>query len=207
MLILFDNNDFLVGIGFLCVLLVVLRRQKRSWSYLLFFSIFWGYLLFVVRTVIFPFVINWGPDSPRVLPHINLIPFYYQYCSRLFKYCFIEIVGNVVLTIPFGFGINFLAQVKPRKILWMSVAVGFGFEFSQLVISLVFRSGFRSIDINDVMLNTLGVLFGYALFIIFAWAYIKFSEHFKIEYKGLFADIYAVAIQTRAIDKSKNLTD
>jgi glycopeptide antibiotics resistance protein len=205
MFILFDNNDFLVGIAILCVVLFILWRKKRSWSYLLFFSIFWIYLLFVVRTVIFPFVINWGPNSPRVFPHINLIPFYYQYCSRLFKYCFIEIFGNVVLTIPFGFGINFLAKVKPRKILGLAFAVGFGFEFSQFIISLFFRSGFRSIDINDVMLNALGVLFGYALFIIFAWAYIQFGGHFKIKYKGLFADIYAIAIQTRAVDKSMSV--
>jgi glycopeptide antibiotics resistance protein len=148
-------------------------------------------------------VINWGPDNPRVLPHINLIPFYYKVCSTLFKYCIIEIVGNVVLTIPFGFGINFLGQVKPRKILWLAFAVGFGFEFSQLIISLIFRSGFRSIDINDVMLNALGVLLGYALFIIFAWVYLKFGDHFKIKYKGLFADIYAVAVQTRTMEKSK----
>jgi glycopeptide antibiotics resistance protein len=203
MLILFDNNDFLVGIGILCVLLVVLRRQKRSWSYLLFFSIFWVYLLFVVRIVIFPFVINWGPYSSRVLPHINLIPFYYKVCSTLFKVCALEIAGNVVLTIPFGFGINFLVLVKPGKVIWLALAVGFGFEFSQLIISLIFRSGFRSIDINDVMLNALGVLSGYALFIILAWAYLQFGEHFTIRYTGLFADIYAVAIQTRTMDKSK----
>jgi glycopeptide antibiotics resistance protein len=200
MLIRFDENDFLIGIGVLCGLLLVLWWKKRSSSYLLFFLIFWVYLLVVVQTVFFPIAINTGYSNPRILPTINLVPFYSGYCS-IPKYCILNIVGNIILTIPFGFGINFLLRVKPRIFLWLAISIGFGFEFSQLVISLAFRSGFRTIDINDALLNATGVLIGYILFRAFAWAYLKLAEHFGIKYKWLFADIYAVALQTQVIDR------
>ena len=202
-LIRFDGSDFLIGVGVLFVLLIFLWQQKRRLSYLLFFSIFWIYLLVVVKTVIFPFIINLDYGSPRIMPTINLIPFYFGYCS-IPEYCVLGIVGNIILTMPFGFGINFLVKVKPRNILGLALAVGFGFEFSQLVISLVFRSGFRSIDINDVILNAIGVLIGYALFRAFALAYIKIAGYFEIKQKWLFAYIYDVSSQTQDDDRPKN---
>jgi glycopeptide antibiotics resistance protein len=204
MLIRFDESDFLIGIAILCVLLVILRRRKHNLSYLIFFSIFWIYLLVVVKTVIFPFVINTDFSRPRVLPTINLVPFYFGYCSIL-TYCVLGILGNIILTIPFGFGINFLVRIKPRNFFLLALTIGFGFEFSQLVISLIFRSGFRSIDINDVILNALGVLTGYAIFRSFAWAYKKIAVYFDIDQKWLFADIYDVVCQSQAADKSKNV--
>jgi len=196
MLIHFDECDFLIGIGILCILLFVLRWKKRSLAYLIFFSIFWIYLLFVVQIVIFPIAIN-TDNSIRAMPSINLIPFYTGYCSMP-RYCLMDFVGNIILTMPFGFGINFLVRIKPKNFLWLASALGFGFEFSQLVISLAFRSGFRTIDINDAILNAIGVLTGYTLFRAFAWLYIKSTEYFGIENKWLFSDIYHVAIQAQA---------
>ena len=200
MLIRFDENDFLIGLGLLCAILPFLWWRRRSPSYLLFFSIFWIYLLVVVQTVIFPIMINMDYSNPGVMPKINLIPFYFNYCSTL-KFCVIGILGNIILTIPYGFGINFLVKVKPGNFLWLGFAVGFGFEFSQLLISLIFRSGFRSIDINDVILNATGVLTGYALFKVFSRAYLKIAGRFEIKGKWLFADIYDVALQAQAAEE------
>jgi glycopeptide antibiotics resistance protein len=120
------------------------------------------------------------------------------------KYCFIEIAGNIILTVPFGFGINFLARLNPKNALWLALTIGLGFELSQLIISLVFRSGFRTVDINDAILNTFGVLIGYSLFRIFALVYLKISAHFAVRKKWLLSEIYDVALQALASDKSKN---
>ena len=203
MLIRFDGTDFLVGMGILCILLPILWWRKRSLSYLLFFSIFWIYLLVVVRTVIFPIAINTDYGGPRVMPKINLMPLYFSYCS-IVRVCLLGIVGNIILTIPFGFGINFLTRVKPGNYLWLAPALGFGFEFSQLVISLVFRSGFRTIDVNDVMLNAIGVFIGYALFRVFSWAYLKIAGRSASRSGWLLADIYEIVIQAQAADNLKD---
>jgi glycopeptide antibiotics resistance protein len=204
MIVDFDGNDLLIGIGILCVLLPVLWWQKRSLSYLLFFSVFWVYLLAVVAVIIFPFVIDTDYAGTKFTPDINLIPFYFGECFRLANVCVKLIIDNITVTIPFGFGINFLVKIKPKKIVWLALAVGFTFEFLQLIISLVFRSGFRATDINDVILNGTGVLIGYALFRSFAWLYLKITEYFNFKHRLIFADIYEIALQTQVAGKSKN---
>jgi glycopeptide antibiotics resistance protein len=205
LLIEFDWYDLLIGIGILILFLPVLWWRRRNLSYLLFFSIFWIYLLAVVQAIFFPFTINTNDTGVIFSPSINLIPFYFGSCfTYMPELCIRGIIENIILTIPFGFGINFLVRVKPRNFFWLAISVGLGFEFSQLVISLAFRSGFRAIDINDVILNATGVLLGYAFFRAFAWVYLKATEYFGIKHKWLFADIYDVVFQTQAAGRSKN---
>ena len=119
--------------------------------------------------VIFPIAINTADIA--FTPGINLIPFYFGNCFALAIPCVRGIVENIVLTIPFGFGINFLVKIKPKNFTWLGLAIGFLFEISQLTISLAFRSGFRSADINDVIFNGAGVLIGYTFFMLYAWLY------------------------------------
>jgi glycopeptide antibiotics resistance protein len=204
MFIEFDGNDLLIGIGILCILLPILWWRKRNFSYLLFFSLFWAYLLMVVAVVIFPFAIDTDYTGTTFTPSVNFIPFYFGSCFMLVNLCVRSIVENIVLAIPFGFGINFLVKIKPKNILWLALAVGFVFEFSQFFISLIFRSGFRATDINDVILNGTGVLIGYALFWLFAWLYLKITEYFNFKHRLIFADIYEIALQTQVAGKSKN---
>lgn len=205
MMIDFDGRDLLIGIGILCILLPIIGWKKRSLSYLIFFSLFWVYLLAVVSVIIFPIVVN--PESTDIVfaPSINFIPFYLGNCFLLANLCLKSIVENIAITIPLGFGINFLVKIKPKNILWLALGVGFVFELSQLIISLIFRSGFRAIDINDVILNSTGVLIGYGLFRLFAWLYLKISKFFDLKHKAIFADIYNIAIQAQADGILKNI--
>jgi glycopeptide antibiotics resistance protein len=189
LLIYFDETGFLIGMGILGVLLSLLWRRKHSLSYLLFFSIFWVYLLVVVQSVIFPIYINL--DRSDFSPSINLVPLYFGDCS-IPELCVRGILENMILTVPFGFGINFLVRVSQSRIPWLALAVGLGFELSQLVLSLVGRSGFRAVDINDALLNAAGVLLGYALFRGFGWIYVKAVERLAITPRGLFAAVYEV---------------
>jgi len=164
------------------VVLLFSGGKKRSWSYLLFLFNFLDISSVCCADRIFPFVLM-GLQSKSFPGIINLIPFYIN-IAQIIKYCFIE-YWECFFYHSFRIWDKFPCEVKPRKILGLAFAVGFGFEFSNLLFPF-FQKRFRSIDINDVMLNALGVLFGYALFIIFAWAYIQFGGHFKIKYKGLF---------------------
>ena len=117
--------------------------------------------------VIFPIAIN--PNyNVRIVPPHNYIPFYFGECS-IHSLCMQGILQNILLTIPFGFGINFLVQIKPGNILWLALAAGLGLELSQLLITLSFNSGFRAFDINDILLNATGVMLGYVLFRAFSW--------------------------------------
>lgn len=184
-----DFTELHFGIGFLLLaaLLIGLRSQKRRYSYLFFFSIFWVYLLFAVKEAIFPIHIPTESPVPGFwLPEINVLPLN---CSQtqMPGLCYRTVLENILLTIPFGFGIRFLGRWKPRQLLGLAVMGGAGFETVQWIIALITKSSFRVIDINDVFLNTAGVLIGYAGFWIFARIYPALIRWLKITPRGILA--------------------
>ena len=140
MMIYFGWVHIFVGLAALGIALTVLWMKGRSFSYLPFFSIFWIYLMSVARLIAFPFPM--GYSNPDFKPSLNLIPLKFGDCSYL------------ILCI--------------RNIYWLALAVGLALEIIQLAISLVVRSHFRVVDLNDVLLNALGVLLGYGIFRISA---------------------------------------
>ncbi len=197
----FDILTWLIGILILVFLFPILWSRKHSLSYLFFFSVFWVYLLIVVDVTIFPIPL---PDAGMflskqqitfVLSHVNFEPFKYLSDLNVSPHIiFLEIFQNVLLTIPFGFGVSFIAQFKARDFLWQAIAVGLAIEIAQLVISLGVGV-YRTVDVTDVLLNATGVLLGYGIFIIFAWLYLMITHRFGINHKGLLAYIHNVACQ------------
>ena len=93
---------------------------------------------------------------------------------------------------PFGFGIHFIANIKPKSIPWLIVVVGCSFEFVQLVMALVFHAGFRAIDINDVILNATGFLLGHGIFRVFGMVYSLIIQKLQRQPGYILAYIYDV---------------
>ena len=122
---------------------------------------------------------------------MNLVPFSFGACDPLIL-CLRNIYENILLTIPFGFGISFISKIKPSNIYWLALAVGLVLEIIQLVISLIVHSAFRVVDINDVLLNAIGVLIGYGLFRIFGKIYSDAAHKLQIRHRHVFAYIYNV---------------
>ncbi len=76
--------------------------------------------------------------------------------------------GNVLTLAPFGFLLPFAA---PRLAAWRRMALAallfpLAIELSQLAISLVLGYSYRATEIDDVLLNFVGVLSGYGLFVL-----------------------------------------
>ena len=165
--------------------------KKRSFSYSLFFLIFGIYMLNVISLVIFPIVIQ-DPATlgqPGLWLNVNLIPFNFGVDCAEYVPCLWQIRDNILLTMPFGFGISFIAPLKARDFIWLPFAVGFGFEISQFVISW---GSFHSLDINDVILNATGVALGYGCFRFFGWMYRNVLNLLKINPRWVFGYIYKV---------------
>ena len=139
------------------VLLVIFWRRKHSLSYLLCLSIFSLYLLVALDKTFFPIWISGDyATAMKQVPftsNLNLIPFYFDPYGTL-ENSLVTLLQNVALTIPFGFGMNFLAHIRAKRVLWLALAVGFGIEGTQLIISLVLGYAYRIIDINDVLMNS-----------------------------------------------------
>lgn len=189
---------FLTGCLALVILLILLRERKRSLSYLFCFAVFGVYILAVVSMTLFPIPIrvsgDWRQPAADILSQVNLIPFYF---GGLFNmppiYAFQELVGNILLTIPLGFGLPFIAPLKARHYLGLAFAAGLTIELSQLIASLIVGGNYRSVDINDVLLNAAGTLIGYGLFRTFVWLYLAVTRHLKTQPRGLFAYIQNIA--------------
>ena len=111
---------------------------------------------------------TWGLPLPRQalgenLNSVNWKPFFFGNMFTFAPYARHEILGNLLLTVPMGFGIPLLTR-RSRRTIWMVLAGGIVFESAQLLISLAYGWAYRSIDINDAILNTAGALIGYGVF-------------------------------------------
>lgn len=189
----FFPYPFLFGLVILLFLILLLRLAKRSWSYLFFFSAFWVYLLFMVGLIIFPIprvapleIDKLGLSFQSALSEIHLIPHNYQNFEYFSRYTTFDILGNLFLTIPFGFGILWVWPSLSNMMLPLAFLVGFMNETAQFLLMVIWGFSYRVVDINDVILNTLGVLIGYVLFLIFTWTMRGIVKAFRIKTRGVF---------------------
>lgn len=190
----FTYVHLFVGVAILVFILIFLWKQKRDLWYVFFFAAFGIYLLFVLSGVIFPLAPLPAEYAETFSPRLNWIPFYFGRCDMP-ELCLGGVIDNILLMIPFGFGISFIARLQAKDFLWLAPLVGIVFELIQLILSFAFRSALRATDINDVIFNAIGIWLGYGVFRIFGWLYLTGTQRFKINNKHLFAYIYNVVHQ------------
>ena len=127
------------------------------------------FLLYMSALVYFLFFADWYGHVPGQGSEysLNLIPFFeirrFIMARRQlgFTAVFLNLFGNVIGFLPFGF---FLPVIS-RKFHNIFLVTAFGCLVSSCVeiTQHVTRAG--SCDVDDVILNTLGALFGYLMFI------------------------------------------
>lgn len=91
---------------------------------------------------------------------INFIPFTeitrYKFGSQLFFY---NVFGNILVFVPFGYFIsNYIKAKKIMPMFVVSAIVSTSVEYIQHMIG-------RSFDIDDIILNVLGGILGYLLYV------------------------------------------
>lgn len=87
---------------------------------------------------------------------------------------------NILLLIPFGFGLPFITNFRMKRIVIIGALFSIVIEFLQLVTGFMAKITFRIADINDVIFNTVGVAIGYILFIGFVRIYRYISHNWEI---------------------------
>lgn len=90
----------------------------------------------------------------------NFIPFKeilrYNFGGRLFVK---NIVGNVLMFVPYGFFASLYGEIKkPLQALGIVLLASISIEFTQLLIGRIF-------DIDDILLNVVGGMFGFLFYI------------------------------------------
>ncbi len=190
----YSLTNYVVGIWIILLILSWIRTRRLA--YVTCATIFGIYLLLLIDKTFFPLHIAGGfADMMRAAPFssgINLIPFKFSQASELSD-VIRELVLNMALLVPFGFGISFLVPLKAKHVVWLAPAVGISIEAIQLLISLIIGYPYRVIDITDVIMNTSGFLVGYGVFRLFAWFYLAMTHRLNIEHAGLGKYIYTIA--------------
>lgn len=149
-----------------------MKTDTKKGIKVLFHILFWVYFLIAIRFLIFKYPAaflksiadNWnrgvilsGLSTANFVP-LKTIKMYIRYADRLNS--FENIVGNIVIFMPFGFLVPF--TWKKNHGVGMIFALGFifsmGVELTQLI------SGFGAFDVDDLILNTLGAILGYFVY-------------------------------------------
>lgn len=132
---------------------------------------------FFRESALFVFVVfSVGLLSQTVLPNIgrntvensvhgtNLIPFkvlidtYNQVFEQgNLSYFLINFLGNIILFFPFGFLIPLLWKTSGKLTVAIGALISLFIETSQLLLK-------RGTDVDDIILNTMGVMFGVVLY-------------------------------------------
>ncbi|MFC3802603.1 VanZ family protein [Cohnella sp. GCM10012308] len=160
--------------------------MKKGFIYIIFFSLFYLYLIQSVKYTFFPILYNtdvFGKETfSQMIRQINYNPL----SLKLNR----ENLLNILLTIPFGFGINFVSKMLSKNMLLTSFIVGFSIETIQLIMNIILKISYRTIDINDSIMNLIGVLVGFLAYRIFKNIFVKTVDKLDIEKAGLIQYVY-----------------
>ena len=121
------------------------------------------YILFLLYFLIFS---DWyGRSGVMENYHYNLTPFYeirrfWEYREKLGIWSVINLFGNVIVFVPFGF---FKPMASKKRSFFGTVFDGAFLSLVVEVFQLLSKVG--RFDVDDLILNTSGVILGYLIFV------------------------------------------
>ena len=160
-----------VLIRVICLSVAKKAGHKINWAHEIVLCLFVMFCVGVASQTIIPKLefgnVSAGIVNRNLLGEINLIPG--KVFVDIYKECFvnhyplyfvINVLGNICLFLPIGFGIPLLwKKVSFKKVLLIALLASLFIEICQLPQA-------RGTDIDDLWINTLGALIGYWLYVI-----------------------------------------
>jgi glycopeptide antibiotics resistance protein len=149
------------------------RRQPTSIIREILLTSFFLYLVFLAAVTIVPLPIS--RFRKPGYEYINLLPVLHSLKCLLQKqaerqesvmFCLENTFGNIVLFLPLGAALPLISDKfgSIQRVILAAFLLSFGIEAIQFL-SRYFGS-FRSVDIDDVLLNTFGACVGYVCFAV-----------------------------------------
>ncbi|WP_140417264.1 VanZ family protein [Bacillus cereus] len=189
------NGSVFIILGIICYLIVriiligVISKERINWWTELICCLFAVYICMVVAVTLFPLPIGFPSSAENLSRSVNVIPFASiikdigQIGSAydgdvLFMTSLIvrNVGGNILLLMPLGFLAPILwdKYKKVKNTILLGFAISVSIELLQLTESLFSGVG-RITDIDDVICNVLGSIFGYCIYNIFLKLATKFN--------------------------------
>lgn len=163
------------------IILGVIR--KRPFGFYLCGCIICVYLNLVIKEAIFPIYFD-GRDLFITVRHYVSFDLSFLTLDKL------QIVGNILLTLPIGFCIPFYINVDRRKNYIISGIISLSIEFVQLILIITVHTIDIKFDVKDLILNLSGALLGCLIFDLFSLITSKIFHEF-IEKDNDYIDIFS----------------
>lgn len=166
------------------------KKRRKDYPYLFFYSIFYIYLLFVFRYTQFPIYLQ-TPDA-LIMAYDGMFRNNLIFIPSLYEMTSTPGILNTIMFIPFGFGIGFLLKMSIKRTLLLGLSFSFIIELLQFLNMIITRFSLRTVNINDLINNTIGALIGYLLFCAFIKLFKILVNKFDIPLGSLTEYIYKV---------------
>lgn len=144
-----------------------------------------GILIFLVYIVVFLFLLislmNYYESHNELKKYINILPVnrlveYFQSSIKTgnLRLAELKVFGNIILFMPIGFFIPLLWNLKEElSVLFCGFLISVIVELSQFFLNL-------GADVDNLILNTLGTLLGYLLYIFCQKVFPNILKKFKV---------------------------
>lgn len=113
----------------------------------------------MVRLIPFGFIQDFIRDTSFEIGNPN------TYLRALTEPCFYTVIFNLFMTIPFGMYMRYYFKCNLKKTIILSFLLSLFFEVTQLTgLYFIYPYAYRVFDVDDLIINTLGGIIGYAIF-------------------------------------------
>ncbi len=161
---------------YLITIIFLHRKYKYSLNQHIIYCVFCIYFIAVISVTIFPFpyqksLIDSFISHPKTQYQNNFIPFhsiieYIKSGLEFGSYMTIgkQVAGNIIMFIPLGIYLPFVRKnITIRKVLLVGVLASLAIETLQFTLNKIIGIGYRAADVDDLILNTVGTLVGFAI--------------------------------------------
>ena len=159
----------ITALWFFFRMLVCLRQKRICWKREAQLLLVYICMMVVTRFTFFPFSKVNGQVQPLLFdaskifpPRINLLPIVYLFDYPIFREALINFIGNTAMFIPLG--IVWPSVFKQLDTHGKVIAAGVGYSLLIELVQLLFFD--RVSDIDDLILNSLGFLLGYGIYLL-----------------------------------------
>jgi glycopeptide antibiotics resistance protein len=175
------------------------HNKAINWNKEVYKFLFSIYIFILIGTVFFPLWIGRSLyENIDIKNFINLIPFkqivkevksvgtrYDGDIAFHISLILRNLLGNIILLLPFGFMCNILWHKinTVKKVTILALLVSLSIEFIQLVM-IILHINKRVVDIDDVILNTVGFIIGYYLYRLYSLIITRIKKNNKGGYSS-----------------------
>ena len=169
------SERYLVILAEAVVLLwvVVSIKKKIPYDKIIIVAVFIFYMATLIGATFFPikFDVSQTKSYDDLSHRLQLIPFgstiEFIHSSSPYN-TFVQIAGNIVMTVPFGFLLPFVHKFKRKYPYVLSaVLLPLCIETTQFTIGILIGRLYRTADVDDLIFNFTGIMIGFALYKLF----------------------------------------